>query len=58
MNNWKTVAVPSNTSIETAICVLHKGCLGIVLATAATIVTNFASEGLLRRMPAVIRGNT
>lgn len=57
MKNWKTVAIPPNTPLEEAICVLDKGGLGIVLVTDTDdILLGTMTDGDVRR--ALLRHQT
>jgi dTDP-glucose pyrophosphorylase/predicted transcriptional regulator len=57
MKNWKTVAVTPNTSLESAIGVLDKGGLGIVLvADADGVLRGTMTDGDVRR--ALLRHQT
>lgn len=57
MKNWKTVAVPPNTPLETAIGALDKGGLGIVLVTDTNdVLCGTVTDGDVRR--ALLRHKT
>lgn len=57
MKNWKTVAVPPDTPLETAIGTLDKGGLGIVLVTDADgVLRGTVTDGDVRR--ALLRHKT
>jgi dTDP-glucose pyrophosphorylase len=57
MKNWKTVAVPPDTPLETAIGALDKGGLGIVLVTDADdVLRGTVTDGDVRR--ALLRHQT
>jgi dTDP-glucose pyrophosphorylase len=57
MKNWKTVAIPPHTPLETAIAALDKGGLGIVIVTDAddallgTVTDGDVRRALLRHLP-------
>lgn len=57
MKNWKTIAVPPHTALETAIAVLDKGGRGIVIVTApndvllGTVTDGDVRRALLRHLP-------
>lgn len=57
MKNWKSVAIPPDTALETAIATLDKGGLGIVIVTDSrdvllgTVTDGDVRRALLRHLP-------